>query len=203
MEVRLVSEKGSRRSHVFRMRAPVLVIGRKQGSGVRVPSAAVSRQHCRLEQADGFVTVEDLDSVNGTLLNGLPVSGRQTVRPGDRLKVGPVTFVVEYELDPEALDRLTEWEEARAQAAEPLPALDFVDDGEEMPTHADFDDPAVPLPMEEAEDEDFALPVLDEEPQPLEPEPLEPEPLLEFDNDLPAGDKLRDLLSQLEQPEDD
>ena len=28
------------------------------------------------------------------------------MRPGDRLRVGPVTFVVEYQLTPEAIDRL-------------------------------------------------------------------------------------------------
>jgi pSer/pThr/pTyr-binding forkhead associated (FHA) protein len=58
----------------------------------------VSRLHCRLlVGADGLVRVEDLGSVNGTLINGTPIHGLEVVRPGDRLGLGPVTFVVEYD----------------------------------------------------------------------------------------------------------
>ena len=106
MDVRLVVEQGRRRLRVVRLRGPDTRIGRARGSGVRIPSAEVSRQHCVLRVEDGLVTVEDLDSVNGTYLNGEAVVGCQVVRPGDRLNVGPVTFVVEYELTPEALSRL-------------------------------------------------------------------------------------------------
>ena len=49
--------------------------------------------------------MEDLGSVNGTLLNGERIKGIEWVRPGDNLTVGPVTFVVEYETpDDEVLD---------------------------------------------------------------------------------------------------
>jgi pSer/pThr/pTyr-binding forkhead associated (FHA) protein len=106
MDVRLVVEQGRRRLRVVRLRGPATRIGRARGSGVRIPSAEVSRQHCVLRVEDGLVTVEDLDSVNGTFLNGEAVVGCQVVRPGDRLNIGPVTFVVEYELTPEALERL-------------------------------------------------------------------------------------------------
>jgi pSer/pThr/pTyr-binding forkhead associated (FHA) protein len=106
MDVRLVVEQGRRRLRVVRLRGPATRIGRARGSGVRIPSAEVSRQHCVLRVEEGLVTVEDLDSVNGTFLNGEAVVGCQPVRPGDRLHVGPVTFVVEYEMTPEALGRL-------------------------------------------------------------------------------------------------
>ena len=106
MDVRLVVEQGRRRLRVVRLRGPATRIGRARGSGVRIPSAEVSRQHCVLRVEDGLVTVEDLDSVNGTFLNGEAVVGCRVVRPGDRLHVGPVTFVVEYELTPAALEKL-------------------------------------------------------------------------------------------------
>jgi pSer/pThr/pTyr-binding forkhead associated (FHA) protein len=108
MDVRLVVEQGRRRLRVVRLRGPATRIGRARGSGVRIPSAEVSRQHCVLRVEGGLVTVEDLDSVNGTFLNGEAVVGCRVVRPGDRLHVGPVTFVVEYELTPQALERLRE-----------------------------------------------------------------------------------------------
>jgi pSer/pThr/pTyr-binding forkhead associated (FHA) protein len=81
-------------------------VGRARGTTVRIPSAEVSRQHCRLWQEGGLLYVEDLDSVNGTFLNSERLRERHVVRPGDRLDVGPVTFVLEYELTPEALARL-------------------------------------------------------------------------------------------------
>src|SRR5262249_50596259 len=94
MEVRLVVEKGGRKRILY-MREPQGVIGRARGNTVRVPSADVSRQHCRLRVVDGVLEVEDLDSVNGTFLNSGKVSGWQAVRPGDKLEVGPVKFVIE------------------------------------------------------------------------------------------------------------
>jgi len=106
MNVRLVVERGRRRLQVVQLRQAEAVIGRERGSAVRVPSAEVSRRHCRLRVRGGVVTVEDLASVNGTFLNGARVADTQVVYPGDRLGVGPVTFVVEYELTPEARGRL-------------------------------------------------------------------------------------------------
>ena len=106
MDVRLVIKAGGKRNRVLELRAPEAVIGRSVGCTVRIPSSEVSRKHCVLRVADGLVTVEDLASVNGTFLNGEAVVGCRVVRPGDRLHVGPVTFVVEYELTPAALEKL-------------------------------------------------------------------------------------------------
>ncbi|HEY7329376.1 MAG TPA: protein kinase [Gemmataceae bacterium] len=73
-------------------------LGRGQNCTIRIPSADVSRLHCRLRmEADGLVRVEDLESANGTFINGTQIHGPEIVRPGDRLSLGPVTFVVEYE----------------------------------------------------------------------------------------------------------
>jgi serine/threonine protein kinase len=76
-------------------------LGRGQSCTIRIPSSDVSRQHCRLRMdADGLVRVEDLGSSNGTFINGTQIHGLEIVRPGDRLGLGPVTFVVEYDLTP-------------------------------------------------------------------------------------------------------
>jgi pSer/pThr/pTyr-binding forkhead associated (FHA) protein len=70
-------------------------LGRGQSCSVRIPSADVSRQHCRLRmEADGLVRAEDLESANGTFINGTQIHGLEIVRPGDRLGLGPVMFVV-------------------------------------------------------------------------------------------------------------
>src|SRR4051812_4473060 len=98
MDVRLVVEKGAARSRAIRLHSEETIVGRRHGCDLRIPSASVSRRHCLLSFRDGFLSVEDLLSANGTYLNGERVAGKQVVRPGDRLDVGPVTFVVEYQL---------------------------------------------------------------------------------------------------------
>ena len=106
MDVKLVIEQGKTRTRTLLLRKAEGLIGRERGCDFRIASAEVSRRHCMLRVRDGYVTVEDLGSSNGTLLNGEPVEGRQVVRPGDRLRIGPLTLVVEYQLTPEAIDRL-------------------------------------------------------------------------------------------------
>jgi pSer/pThr/pTyr-binding forkhead associated (FHA) protein len=106
MQVRLVLERRRRRVWSTELRGPETTLGRALGCTIRIPSSEVSRLHCRLRIANGVVTVEDLESVNGTFLNGQRVRDIEIVSPGDRLEIGPVTFLVEYELTPDALDRL-------------------------------------------------------------------------------------------------
>lgn len=143
MKVRLVVEAGGKRK-TLNLRPPEAILGRAHGNTVRIPSAEVSRQHCKLILDDGLVTLEDLDSVNGTFLNGSRIRKTEVVRPGDQLSVGPVSFVVEYELTPDALDRLrgqtddiellealaedADEVEVLADAEEDLPVIDAVDD---------------------------------------------------------------------------
>ena len=57
-------------------------------------------------EADGLVRVEDLESANGTFINGTQIHGLEIVRPGDRLGLGPVMFVVEYEMPTKTQRRL-------------------------------------------------------------------------------------------------
>jgi pSer/pThr/pTyr-binding forkhead associated (FHA) protein len=106
MHVKLIAQGRQNRKQIFHLHERVAVLGRGVGNAVRIPSAEVSRRHCRLFLEDGLVTIEDLDSVNGTFLNGLEVVGRQFVHPGDQLEVGPVVFKVEYDLTPQALSRM-------------------------------------------------------------------------------------------------
>ncbi len=61
-----------------------LLIGRHPSCDVIVPAATVSRRHAQLTFRDGGWILQDLDSTNGTRLNGQPV-GRCRLRPGDQL----------------------------------------------------------------------------------------------------------------------
>jgi pSer/pThr/pTyr-binding forkhead associated (FHA) protein len=106
MRFRLVIEKNGKRSRVVELSGTQACIGRAHGNEVRIPSADVSRRHCQLRVDEGLLKIEDLESVNGTYLNGDLLTGEAVLRPGDRLEVGPVQFMVEYELTPNAVERL-------------------------------------------------------------------------------------------------
>ncbi|MEO2090201.1 MAG: FHA domain-containing protein [Gemmataceae bacterium] len=71
------------------------LIGRDPHCNLRPASQAISKQHCVLLVRDGRVFVQDLSSMNGTLLNGSPVQGEMAVMDGDQLKVGPLEFKVQ------------------------------------------------------------------------------------------------------------
>lgn len=128
VEVTLVIRKGSNETKVVRLRSEETVIGRQSGCELRIPSAAVSRRHCRLSFRDDVLSVEDLDSANGTLVNGERIEGIRALRPGDSLEVGPVVFTVKYQLTPEAEERLAQEGEAPVDAQE----LEFADDMPEV-----------------------------------------------------------------------
>jgi pSer/pThr/pTyr-binding forkhead associated (FHA) protein len=71
----------------------VKTIGRAPGADFIVDAGMVSRVHCRLSAGATEVEVVDLDSTNGTYLNGLRVE-RALLKDGDQLGVGRVTLNV-------------------------------------------------------------------------------------------------------------
>jgi pSer/pThr/pTyr-binding forkhead associated (FHA) protein len=80
---------------VFRLLPGALkTMGRANGVDFVVDAPLVSRVHCRFTLGDsGALTVEDLGSTNGTLVNGEKVT-KASLNDGDRLKVGRVEFAV-------------------------------------------------------------------------------------------------------------
>ena len=82
---------------VFRVRpGGIKTIGRATGVDFVVDAPLVSRVHCRLTAPpDGSLQLEDLDSTNGTYVNGTRARGTVRLAEGDRLGVGRVVLVVE------------------------------------------------------------------------------------------------------------
>jgi pSer/pThr/pTyr-binding forkhead associated (FHA) protein len=68
-------------------------IGRA-ASGVSLRDSEVSRRHARLESRDGIAFVVDLDSRNGTFLNGRRIDEPIEIRAGDSIDVGTTRLVV-------------------------------------------------------------------------------------------------------------
>ncbi len=70
------------------------VVGRGEGSDLVVPDEVVSRSHLRLNASDGALELEDLDTANGTFVNGDRVR-RCRLAPGDRIELGAWVLLVE------------------------------------------------------------------------------------------------------------
>ena len=73
-----------------------LLIGRHaDGAGRLADDEEISRSHARISlDRSGFCAIEDLGSTNGSFVNGLRVSGPQTLSVGDTIEVGGTTLVV-------------------------------------------------------------------------------------------------------------
>ncbi len=73
-----------------------LLIGRHaDGAGRLADDEEISRSHARISlDRSGFCAIEDLGSTNGTFVNGLRISGPQTLSVGDTIEVGGTTLVV-------------------------------------------------------------------------------------------------------------
>jgi pSer/pThr/pTyr-binding forkhead associated (FHA) protein len=88
------------------------VFGRASDCAVRLNAANVSRHHCLLDVHSPFVSVRDLGSLNGTLVNGVDIGhrdptilaeeegeGRQEtidLTEGDVLRVGDNLFWIDF-----------------------------------------------------------------------------------------------------------
>ncbi|HVJ67216.1 MAG TPA: FHA domain-containing protein [Caulifigura sp.] len=72
-----------------------VIIGRDESAKLRIASSDVSRQHCKLVVTADTVTVVDLQSRNGTFVDGVPIHQSQELESGSTLTVGPMTFKLE------------------------------------------------------------------------------------------------------------
>jgi pSer/pThr/pTyr-binding forkhead associated (FHA) protein len=70
-------------------------VGRATRADFIVDANLVSRVHCRLTAGATEIEVEDLESTNGTFLNGQRVERRALAKAGDRIGVGRVELTVE------------------------------------------------------------------------------------------------------------
>ncbi|MCL2417829.1 MAG: DUF3662 and FHA domain-containing protein [Conexibacteraceae bacterium] len=73
------------------------VLGRSRESDIVVEDANVSRRHAELRPRGGGWVLSDLDSTNGTRLNGRTVHTPEVVRPGDEIEVGSSVLTFELE----------------------------------------------------------------------------------------------------------
>lgn len=103
MEAKLIVVRGKATRSEIRLKLPT-TIGRRKDSGLVIKHDQVSRQHCEIFEREGRLYVRDNQSANGTFVNEHRAD-EVALYPGDKLRVGPLTFRVEYKHQGEPIRR--------------------------------------------------------------------------------------------------
>ena len=88
--------EGVDKGRIFRDLPIPVTIGREEGNLLRLNDERVSRFHAKVQQEDGDVILTDLESTNGTRVNGSPIQIRR-LRPGDQMNVGRSMLLVRHD----------------------------------------------------------------------------------------------------------
>src|SRR6185369_9200328 len=89
---RLIALNGSRKGTSFQLSSDQISIGRESANGIALSHASVSRRHCTIEHAEGEFKLTDLDSYNGTFVNGMAIKD-QILSPGDHIRLGNIELL--------------------------------------------------------------------------------------------------------------
>jgi hypothetical protein len=92
-----------------------LTIGRLPPCDLLLPGADVSRQHCRVDLAEQQLCITDLNSTNGTLVEGQRIMQPAVLRPGTTVQIG--SCLLTYECRPEASERPADEAESTERTA--------------------------------------------------------------------------------------
>lgn len=84
--------EGLERGHVFHDLQTPITIGREEINDVQLNDERISRLHAKLQEDNGAIIFTDLNSTNGSRVNGHPVQLR-ILRAGDHLQIGRCTLL--------------------------------------------------------------------------------------------------------------
>ena len=103
--------EGIEAGRIYQNISTPVTIGREEENGIQLNDERISRFHAKIQDDSGRTILTDLESTNGTRVNGRPVRMR-VLRPGDQITVGRCMLVFvesEAESAPEVVEQsLTE-----------------------------------------------------------------------------------------------
>jgi len=83
----LLTVEGPKRGQRVLVDEPELIMGRDEQCDLVIPDRQVSRQHARIRlEGDGYI-LEDLDSKNGTFVNGQQLDSPHFLQDGDEIQI--------------------------------------------------------------------------------------------------------------------
>jgi serine phosphatase RsbU (regulator of sigma subunit) len=71
---------------------PVMTLGRSSTNDLPIPDRTLSRSHARITVSGESAVLQDLDSRNGTMLNGVRIAEPVSLHPGDRIFLGETSI---------------------------------------------------------------------------------------------------------------
>lgn len=92
--MRLAINNGKANGRIINVKGTHLLIGRDPECQLRPLSDEVSRRHAKLKVVAGIPVIIDLSSTTGTRLNGQRLTSPATLRNGDRVEIGPLSFTI-------------------------------------------------------------------------------------------------------------
>jgi pSer/pThr/pTyr-binding forkhead associated (FHA) protein len=94
MDVILKVTKGSKVGAKIAVKKDEFLIGRSPECHLCAGSTSISRRHCAITRNGTQVTIKDLGSRNGTLVNGEKIEGEIELKSGDEIGIGSLGFLV-------------------------------------------------------------------------------------------------------------
>lgn len=125
---------GADRGKVFEDLPTPVTVGREEGNIVQLNDERVSRYHLKIQEDDGRLVLTDLESTNGTKVNG-ETAQMWLVRPGDLISLGRTMLL--FGSEEEIEDRIATLKEADLAAGVPLSIDDSENGGEAAPVEFD------------------------------------------------------------------
>jgi Nif-specific regulatory protein len=92
MNPRLAAIAGKLKGAVFPITEGPVLIGRETAANLCIADPSVSRRHSQIEKEGLDFVIADLDSLNGTFINDIPVK-RRVLAHGDRVRIGDSQFL--------------------------------------------------------------------------------------------------------------
>jgi pSer/pThr/pTyr-binding forkhead associated (FHA) protein len=90
-----VVKSGALKGKRLAVRTPVVNIGRADYNDIVLPDESVSTTHAKLQRREGVWVLIDLDSTNGTYVDGDQVKGETPLAPGANVRFGEIGLVFE------------------------------------------------------------------------------------------------------------
>ncbi len=116
MDSRVVVISGPSKGSVVRLKGDQLSVGRDSANHLCLRDRAVSRRHFTISTTDVAFHLVDLDSHNGTFVNGIPVR-RKLLAHGDTIRVGRCEMVFLITEDEEQVQEAVQFRESEPEEA--------------------------------------------------------------------------------------
>ena len=84
----IVIKKGPTPGQVIDLKEDIVTLGREPGNVLTINDKGLSRVHARLVKTDAGYTLEDMDSKNGTFVNGAVLVAPRPLQSGDQITIG-------------------------------------------------------------------------------------------------------------------